>query len=123
IGPLSAGTAGMTVSDTVTNLLNAVYATGIGDATATTLDASATVSVAQAEALHALPNFSRGSVTLTISDTAANVATLDSGTRALASSILTIGGGTSALTASGYAGTVDASGFSGSAASLTVSDS
>ncbi len=122
IGPLNAGTAGMIVSDTVTDLLTAPYAAGIDAATATTLDADATVSVSQAEALQALPDFSRAAYTLTISDTAANIATLDPATAALASSIVTVGG-SSSLSVAAFDSLVGAPDFSGTPDSLTVSDS
>ena len=122
IGPLNAGPAGMVVSDTVANLLTAPYAAGIDAATATTLDQDSVVTVAQADALHALPDFSRGSYTLVISDTASAIATLGSGTSAIASSIVTIGG-SSSLSVDAFNSLVEGSGFSGSAGSLTVSDS
>ena len=88
---------------------------------ATTLGTSATVTVAIAEALHGLPDFSVGSSNLTISDTAANIATLDSGTAALASSIVTIGG-SSSLSVAEFDSLVGASGFIGTPGSMTVSD-
>ena len=121
IGPLNAGPAGMVVSDTVTNLLTAPYATGIDAGTATTLDQNSVVTVSQAEALHALPDFGRGGYTLIISDTAGNIATLDPGTAALATSIDTIGG-SSSLSVVAFNAMVEASGFSGSPGSLTVAD-
>ena len=96
MGTFSAGPAGMTVSDTATNLLAAAYAAGVAAATATELDADATVSVSEAEALQALNVFSRDGFNLTISDTAANLANLTPAAEALATSIETIGGTTGA---------------------------
>lgn len=122
IGPLNAGPAGMIVADTATNLLASAYASGIAAATATVLDADATVSVAEAEALHALPDFSRGAYNLTISDTAANLDTLDAATAALATSIETIGGASSALSVSAFNTLVTSSDFNHTPDSLTVSD-
>ncbi len=87
----------------------------------TTLSAPATVTVATAEALHALPDFSRGEFSLTISDTAANIATLDPGTAALASSIVTSGGAFS-LSVATFDSVVGVAGFSDLPGSLTVSD-
>ncbi len=121
IGPLNAGPAGMIVSDTVTNLLTGPYAAGIAAATATTLDQDSVVSVSQAEALHALPNFSRGAYNLTISDTAADIALLDTATAALANSIVTTGG-VSSLSVAAFNTLVNSHGFSGTPDSLTISD-
>ena len=122
IGPLNAGPAGMIVSDTAANLLTAPYAAGIDAATATTLSANATVSVLQADALEALPDFSRGTYSLTISDTAAAIATLNEATAAIASSIVTIGN-SSSLTASAFEALVSGNGFTDVPDSLVVSDS
>ncbi len=121
IGPLNAGPAGMVVSDSVTNLLTVPYATGVDAATATTLDQDSVVTVSQAEALYALPGFSRGAYNLTISDSAAQIATLPGDVAALASSVVTTGGA-SFLSVSAFDSLVDADGFSGASESLTVSD-
>ena len=125
MGTFSAGPAGMTVSDTATNLLAAAYAAGVAAATATELDADATVSVSEAEALQALNVFSRDGFNLTISDTAANLANLTPAAEALATSIETIGGttgGGSNLTVAEFDSLIASGGFSGGAGSLTVAD-
>ena len=78
---------GMTVSDSVANLLAPANAAGLAVATAVTIDANVTVAAWQATALHTIAGFTAGTHTITIADSAKALATLDAGTAALAIAI------------------------------------
>jgi hypothetical protein len=89
----SAGSAGEIIADTPTDILLASSAAAVAAATAVTLNGTATVTVAIAEALHALSNFSVGSNQLSIDDAAAHLAILDGPTAAMANAIQLQGNG------------------------------
>jgi hypothetical protein len=70
----SLGGSTLTVQDSVTNLLNTQYAAGLALASSVTLQGSATVDAAQAEALLSMSNFTlSGNTVLTISDTSGDL--------------------------------------------------
>ena len=78
---------GMIVSDTVPGLLATSAASGLALASSVVLSADQTTNVTNATLLHGIAGFSAGTHGLTIADAAARLATLDSGTAALASAI------------------------------------
>ncbi len=84
---------GFAVSDNVGNLLASANAAGLARASSVSIDADATVSAAQATALHSIGGFSAGTHHLTIANGAAGLANLDPGTAAMASAILLNGSG------------------------------
>ena len=78
---------GMAVVDTVGNLLAPANAAGLAAAVSVAPAGNITVTVANASALQQIPDFSLGGHTMTISDGGGKLATLDSNTIALASTI------------------------------------
>ncbi|HEY1930459.1 MAG TPA: hypothetical protein VGG99_00460, partial [Acetobacteraceae bacterium] len=88
---LSPGVSGVVVQDNATDILYPGNAAIVSEVPSITLNGNATgnssVNVAQAEALHALSNFSLGGFQLNILDGAGHLATLDAGTAAMATSI------------------------------------
>ena len=116
----------ITLADTATTLLAdaAVLAelpTALLGHVIPALSADATLSVSQAEALHALSGVTLNGHALTISDTVLNIAGLDAGTRAMATDIQAIGGGNGSYSASEFITLSQTSNFA-SSGQLPVAD-
>ena len=111
---------GMAVSDGVGNLLASGNAAGLAAAASVTIGADATLNAVQALALHAIPGFTAGTHHLTISNGGAGLATLDSGTAALAFAIQLSGG--SVVTVAQFRVVAALPNFTTNGNSLVVSD-
>ena len=111
---------GLTVSDSVGNLLAPSNAPGLAAATSVTIGRNATVTAAQATALHSIAGFTVGTHQLTISNGAAGLAGLDAGTAAMAIAIQLSGG--SVVTASQLHALQGLPNFNTNGNALVVSD-
>ena len=112
---------GFAVSDSVGNLLTPSNAAGLAGASSVAIGGDATVSAAQATALHGIAGFGLGGHSLTIDNGAAGLAGLDSGTAAMATAIQL--GGSSIVTVAQFQTIAALPHFSLNGNTLSVVDS